>query len=76
VLAPQPSEDPNDPLNWPRWRRDVIFLTLNFGAVLIASVQAPMLNPATIILATTFNRDITDIVVIIGYLLLATGASG
>lgn len=33
VLVPQPSRDPNDPLNWPLWQRDLIltlyaFLTL------------------------------------------------
>lgn len=24
VLIPQPSNDPNDPLNWPLWQRDLI----------------------------------------------------
>ncbi|KAJ8612796.1 hypothetical protein MRB53_037267 [Persea americana] len=24
ILVPQPSDDPNDPLNWPLWRRDLI----------------------------------------------------
>ena len=27
ILVPQPSSDPNDPLNWPLWQRDLI-LTL------------------------------------------------
>jgi hypothetical protein len=27
VLIPQPSNDPNDPLNWPLWQRDLL-LTL------------------------------------------------
>lgn len=26
VLVPQPSSDPNDPLNWPLWQRDLILL--------------------------------------------------
>jgi hypothetical protein len=76
VLAPQPSEDPNDPLNWPSWKKEMVFLTLNYAAVLCASVVSPMLNPATVVLATYFNRSITDIVVISGYLLLAVGCSG
>ncbi|KIM93407.1 hypothetical protein OIDMADRAFT_46215 [Oidiodendron maius Zn] len=29
VLVPQPSNDPNDPLNWPLWQRDLIFLLLS-----------------------------------------------
>ncbi|PWW76241.1 MFS general substrate transporter [Tuber magnatum] len=28
VLVPQPSDDPNDPLNWPLWERDLITFIL------------------------------------------------
>lgn len=28
VLVPQPSNNPNDPLNWPLWQRDLILLLL------------------------------------------------
>ena len=24
VLVPQPSDDPNDPLNWPQWRKNMV----------------------------------------------------
>lgn len=26
ILVPQPSNSPNDPLNWPLWQRDLILL--------------------------------------------------
>lgn len=26
LLVPQPSNDPNDPLNWPIWQRDMVLL--------------------------------------------------
>ena len=39
VLAPQPSENPNDPLNWPMWKKEMIFLILNFGAMLYVSTN-------------------------------------
>ena len=39
VLAPQPSEDPNDPLNWPRLRKEVCFVVLSFGSILYAAVS-------------------------------------
>lgn len=26
VLIPQPSSDPNDPLNWPLWQRDLLIV--------------------------------------------------
>jgi hypothetical protein len=30
ILVPQPSSDPNDPLNWPLWQRDLILLLYCF----------------------------------------------
>ncbi len=24
VLVPQPSDDPNDPLNWPQWKKHMV----------------------------------------------------
>jgi hypothetical protein len=36
VLVPQPSDDPNDPLNWPLWSRDLLFLLL--GACTIVAI--------------------------------------
>jgi hypothetical protein len=38
VLAPQPSEDPNDPLNWSKAKKEINLLILAFGATLHASV--------------------------------------
>lgn len=28
VLVPQPSDDPNDPLNWLRWRKEMFIVTI------------------------------------------------
>lgn len=28
VLVPQPSDDPNDPLNWPKWKKHTVFFVL------------------------------------------------
>lgn len=39
VLNPQPSEDPNDPLNWPHWKKEVITAILCLGAVLHAGTN-------------------------------------
>jgi len=39
VLAPQPSEDPNDPLNWPRPVKELNLFILAFGATLHAAVS-------------------------------------
>lgn len=28
VLVPQPSDDPNDPLNWPQWKKHMVSLEI------------------------------------------------
>lgn len=37
ILTPQPSEDPNDPLNWPQWEKDLHLAILGFGATVFAA---------------------------------------
>ena len=34
VLVPQPSDDPNDPLNWPLWQRDLLLLLYCYTCLL------------------------------------------
>ena len=43
VLSPQPSEDPNDPLNWPMWRKELIIVILSLGAMLHAGTNVSIL---------------------------------
>ena len=37
VLVPQPSDDPNDPLNWPLWQRDLLLLLVTICVLLCIS---------------------------------------
>jgi hypothetical protein len=76
VLAPQPSEDPNDPLNWSSWKKELCMWILCFGSMLNAATIGPLLNSSIVVIATDLNRTITDIVVISGYNLLAVGCTG
>lgn len=39
VLSPQPSADPNDPLNWPQWKKELIIGILSLGAMLNAGTN-------------------------------------
>ena len=36
ILVPEPSNDPLDPLNWPRWRKECMFWVLAFGGGLVS----------------------------------------
>ncbi|KAK0659304.1 putative MFS-type transporter [Lasiodiplodia hormozganensis] len=75
LLVPQPSDDPNDPLNWPLWRRDVILLVLSLLSV-IASTLSPLLAANTLTLAFEFHRTFTDMALLTGYHLLGVGLAG
>ena len=39
VLSPQPSEDPNDPLNWSMLKKETIIAILCLGAMLNAGTN-------------------------------------
>ncbi|KAK5090301.1 hypothetical protein LTR05_000473 [Lithohypha guttulata] len=59
ILVPQPSDDPNDPLNWPLWQRDVILFILSIVTV-VATTASPLLAADSVLLAiyfrTTFQK--------------------
>lgn len=45
VLSPQPSEDPNDPLNWPRYKKEVYTAILCLGSMLCAGTNVVNSTP-------------------------------
>ncbi|KAJ4219974.1 hypothetical protein FSOLCH5_001138 [Fusarium solani] len=73
ILIPQPSDDPNDPLNWPLWRRDLITFLLCFAGIL-ATALGPILAANTITIALDFSKDFTKVALLTGYFLLGCGA--
>ncbi|KAM0424783.1 hypothetical protein ACHAPT_010093 [Fusarium lateritium] len=73
ILIPQPSDDPNDPLNWPLWRRDLITFLLCFAGIL-ATALGPILAANTITIALDFSQDFTKVALLTGYFLLGCGA--
>ncbi|KAJ9483384.1 hypothetical protein VN97_g10022 [Penicillium thymicola] len=75
ILAPQPSNNPNDPLNWPYRKKFVILLVMVLGACLNASTVGPLLSASIVVLAGEFNRPITDITLLTGYNMVVAGAS-
>ncbi|KAI0478708.1 major facilitator superfamily transporter [Xylariaceae sp. FL0804] len=75
ILNPQPSDDPNDPLNWPLWRRDLITLVLSLTAIFATSL-GPILAANTLTLSVWFALDFTYIALLTGYFLLGVGAAG
>ena len=73
ILIPQPLEnDPNDPLNWPRWRRDLTLAVIGFHAF-IGGGQTPMLSAGFSIIATQFNVSLSSVSITTGAYMLALG---
>ncbi|KAH6980186.1 major facilitator superfamily domain-containing protein [Fusarium venenatum] len=54
VLVPQPSDDPNDPLNWPAWRKHMFTVSIIIGCGSVGAV-GPLLCPAMVPLAGEFD---------------------
>ncbi|KAF3767155.1 MFS general substrate transporter [Cryphonectria parasitica EP155] len=72
ILVPQPSDDPNDPLNWPLWRRDLITFILSISAI-FATCLGPILAANTVTISLYISKDFTDVALLTGYFLLGTG---
>ncbi|KAK6387666.1 hypothetical protein LTS17_000935 [Exophiala oligosperma] len=64
VLVPQPSDDPNDPLNWPLWMRDCLLVIMMWCVIV------------TVPLITDLKINFTQFSYLAGYCLLITGAIG
>ncbi|KAL2021320.1 hypothetical protein VTK56DRAFT_7291 [Thermocarpiscus australiensis] len=72
ILVPQPSDDPNDPLNWPLWRRDLITFILSITAIFATSL-GPILAANTLTLTFDFTVPFTKVAQLTGWYLLGVG---
>jgi MFS family permease len=74
ILVPQPSDDPNDPLNWPLWKRDLITFVLSMTAI-FATCLGPILAANTLTLTFDFTIPFTKVAALTGWYLLGVGIS-
>ncbi|KAK6376596.1 uncharacterized protein PV06_05868 [Exophiala oligosperma] len=75
ILVPQPSNDPNDPLNWPLWQRDCILGILCFVSCL-ATTASPLLAADSVTIALIFKRTFQDAALLTAYHLVGVGVAG
>ncbi|POR38900.1 hypothetical protein TPAR_00888, partial [Tolypocladium paradoxum] len=54
VLVPQPSDSPNDPLNWPRWKKEMFTVAIAFGSGCVGAC-GPLLSSAVVPLAAELD---------------------
>ncbi|KAH7922411.1 MFS general substrate transporter [Leucogyrophana mollusca] len=72
VLVPQPSNSPNDPLNWPFWRKSMLMLTITYGAGVVGAF-GPVIGAGLTQVALNLNTSVNDLSMITGDLVLAIG---
>ncbi|OAQ87827.1 cycloheximide resistance [Purpureocillium lilacinum] len=59
-LVPQPSDDPEDPLNWPRWRKDVNLVSLLMTVGLVGGMKTAFITTGGT-MAVHYNVSFTSI---------------
>ncbi|KAI0009402.1 MFS general substrate transporter [Xylariaceae sp. FL0662B] len=74
ILVPQPSDSPNDPLNWSSTWKNTIMLVLAFSSGVTISL-GPMISPGLVVLSEEYKVDL-DLVnsFMVGSIVLFTGA--
>lgn len=76
ILYPQPTDDPNDPLNWPQWAKSLIVCQ-----VALAALQTPLNSSITVAtfeeLSNKWNVSVTFVsyLIAIGVMPNAIGVS-
>ncbi|KAI1800781.1 MFS general substrate transporter [Daldinia bambusicola] len=75
ILVPQPSDSPNDPLNWSMVQKNSIMFILAFSSGVTTSL-GPMISPGLVVISKQFHVS-PDMVstFMVGSILLFTGAT-
>lgn len=70
ILNPQPHDNPNDPLNWPIWRRDVALLVLGWHCF-VGGGQSSLLAAGLTQLGEEFHEPSTTLAYLVGGFMLS-----
>lgn len=54
LLVPQPSRSPNDPLNWPLWKKDLMLFFICIDTAIVGA-WGPMISPGFALMSEQFN---------------------
>lgn len=75
VLAPQPSDDPNDPLNFSQAKKLLMMGITAFGTTIFGATIPPLLNAGLFEISIDLHVTLPDIVLVSGYQLLVVACS-
>ncbi|KAH8697941.1 major facilitator superfamily domain-containing protein [Talaromyces proteolyticus] len=74
ILSPQPSDDPNDPLNWPQWQKESILLIVGMSAA-VAGAFGPMLSPGFVQIAAELDVPVSMLAQATSWMILSIALS-
>ncbi|KAI5858234.1 MFS general substrate transporter [Durotheca rogersii] len=74
ILSPQPSDSPNDPLNWPTWRKDLILVIVGLSAGVVGA-YGPMLSPGFVEIAAALGITVNTLSQATAWVILMIGLS-
>ncbi|KAI0389970.1 major facilitator superfamily domain-containing protein [Xylariaceae sp. FL0594] len=74
ILVPQPSDSPNDPLNWPTWRKDLILAIVGLSAAVVGA-YGPMLSPGFVEIAADLDITVSTLSQATAWVILLIGLS-
>ncbi|KAH9907002.1 MFS general substrate transporter [Xylariomycetidae sp. FL2044] len=74
ILAPQPSDSPNDPLNWPTWRKDLILVIVGLSAGVVGA-YGPMLSPGFVVISAELGISVNTLSQATAWVILLIGLS-
>ena len=72
ILVPQPSDSPNDPLNWPQWKKETTLVIVGLSAAVVGA-YGPMLSPGFVEIAGDLNITIEVLSQSTAWLILTIG---
>jgi MFS family permease len=72
ILEPQPDESPNDPLNWPTWRRDMALVSLGFYCM-VGGGLGPLLAAGYYNIADQYGVPVENISLTTGLYMMGLG---
>ncbi|KAK2609966.1 hypothetical protein N8I77_003430 [Diaporthe amygdali] len=74
ILVPQPSNSPNDPLNWPQWKKELILLIVGLSAAVVGA-YGPMLSPGFVQVSSDLGITVEILSQATAWLILTIGLS-
>lgn len=72
ILIPQPSDDPNDPLRWPRWKKLVPLVLVNCFAFMVSWVITG-LSTGFLLWTEEFDKSTAAITDLLSFCVLVLG---